>query len=286
MDLRQCYQTLYEEHPHALLPLETALPEELQSPARDLYRTVLTMILSVRMADVRLTQALGKLFVRYPDFPHLKGLSMPQLHSVLRQATVVLNNPEQSGNGGRLWGLLQLYFGAWSEHITEAHVQMLLSHKVRGFGEKVVRLLQAYCFGNMQVLPLDTPAFGALRACGLYTNWQIAPARHDIEEKLAGVPGIALVDLHELLRFRGQAGYVDPERLTMKQQRLILGWNAWRLLISVHPSTHSRSWIRNHLVHHDALATALSGYMQALAAPAAMVETDEWLATDWRIALQ
>src|SRR5919106_2314364 len=53
-ELLQCYCRLYNEHPHALLPLETALPAELQYPTRDRYRTVLTMILSVRMADVRL----------------------------------------------------------------------------------------------------------------------------------------------------------------------------------------------------------------------------------------
>src|SRR5262245_12850209 len=142
-----CYRTLYEQHPHALLPLETALPAALQYTDRHLYRTVLTMILSVHMADVRLTQALGKLLARYPDFRSLQPLTMSQLHQVLREATVVLNDPGYSGNGGRLWGFLLRYFGPWGECCTEPDIRSLLAHKVRGFGEKVVRLLQAYCFG-------------------------------------------------------------------------------------------------------------------------------------------
>jgi endonuclease III len=265
-ELLRCYHTLYDEHPHALLPLETALPEELRHPARDLYRGVLTMILSVRMADVRLTQALGRLFAHYPDFHCLRDLSMPQLYRVLRQATVVLNNPAHSGNGGRLWGFLQLYFGPWGERITEAQIQTLLAQRVRGFGAKVVRLLQAYCCGNTRLLPLDTPAFKALQACGLYTHWQIAQARQDIEEKLGGLSEIALVDLHELLRFRGQAGRVDAHRLTVRQQRIMLGWNAWRVLISVHSHVRQRSWLRRQLVHNDVLAAALCDYVQAISA--------------------
>lgn len=262
--LFQCYHTLYAEHPHSLLPLETALPPALQPPARNLYRTVLTMILSVRMADIRLTQAMAKLFVLYPDFHALQPLSMAQLHSALRQATVVLNNPQHSGNGGRLWGFLQLYSGPWGEQITEAHINMLLACRVRGFGEKVVRLLQAYCFGNPRVLPLDTPAFHALQAYGLYRHEKIAEARHDIEAKLRGMPAIALVDMHELLRFRGQAGRVQPHCLSAKQQRLIIGWNAWRVLISEHRNSRGYSWLRQWLVHDDVLATTFYDYVQTL----------------------
>lgn len=263
-ELLQCYHRLHNEHPHALLPLETALPAALQYPLRDRYRTVLTMILSVRMADVRLTQVLGKLFASYSDFHSLQGLSKPQLHTILRQAGVVLNNPEYPGNGGRLWEFLQLYFGPWQEQITAQHTHMLLSSKVRGFGEKVVRLLQAYCFGNTRVLPLDTPAFHALRACGLYQDWNIIDARRDLEQQLAGVPGMALVDVHELLRFRGQAERVDPHRLSRQQQHIIIGWNAWRLLISPQSISLSQAWLRQHLVQHDRLATALFDYLHTI----------------------
>jgi endonuclease III len=259
-----CYRTLYEQHPHTLLPLETALPAALQYADRDLYRTVLTMILSVHMADVRLTQALGKLLARYPDFRSLQPLTMPQLHQVLREATVVLNNPGSGGNGGRLWGFLLHYFGPWGECCTEPHVRALRAQNVRGFGEKVVRLLQAYCFGNPRVLPLDTPAFKALQAYGLYRNWHIHRARQDIEQQLQRVPGIALVDLHELLRFRGQAGRVNPERLTRKQQHILTGWNAWRVLISRHRHTSTPGWLRAHLVQSDALAQALYEHLRTL----------------------
>jgi endonuclease III len=267
-EILRCYHRLYNEHPHALLPLETALPADLQHPARDRYRTVLTMILSVRMADTRLTQALGKLFASYPDFHSLQGLSKPQLHTVLRQAGVVLNNPDYTGNGGRLWEFLQLYFGPWLEHITAPHIQTLLAPKVRGFGDKIVRLLQAYCFGNTRVLPLDTPAFNAVRACGLYQDWKITDIRRDLEEKLAGVQHIALVDVHELLRFRGQAGRVEPHYLTRQQQQIIIGWNAWRLLIAPQSTPLSQAWLHQHLVQHETLATALSDYLHVIWQPA------------------
>jgi hypothetical protein len=181
---------------------------------------------------------------------------------------VVLNNPEYPGNGGRLWEFLQLYFGSWQEQITAQHTHLLLSPKVRGFGEKVVRLLQAYCFGNTRVLPLDTPAFNALRECGLYQNWKIMDARSDLEQKLADVPGLALVDVHELLRFRGQAKRVDPHHLTRQQRQIIIGWNAWRLLISPQSNTLSQAWLRQHLVQHDTLATVLFDYLHTIWQPA------------------
>ena len=263
-ELIRCYCTLYAEHPHTLLPLETALPEELQYPARDLYRTALTMILSVRMADSRLAQTLGKLFARYPDFQSLKGVSQPQMHSLLRTAGVVLNDPGRNGNGARLWGLLELYFGPWQEHMTEQHVHMLLGHKVRGFGEKVVRLLQAYCFGNATVLPLDTPAFQALQDYGLYQGWKINAARLDVEQKLGGARWVSLVDFHELLRLRGQAGQVQPNRLTTKQRRIILGWHAWRLLLPVHTRQHTRAWVCHHLVQNAVLSAALVDYIRTI----------------------
>jgi endonuclease III len=256
---------VYAEHPHTLLPLETSLPAELQYLSRTPYRTVLTMILSVRMADVRLTQVLGRLFAQYPDFDSLKGLSKSQLHSLLRAAGVVLNDPERSGNGARLWGFLQLYFGPWGEHITAPHLHMLRLHRVRGFGEKVVRLLHAYCLGNQHVLPLDTPAFAALQAFGLYTHGTIADARTDIEQKLSTAPGVSLIDFHELLRFRGQAGRITDHGLTRKQKRIIVGWNAWRLLISAHGNTITHDWIRHHLVQSDELSADLWDYVRGIA---------------------
>jgi endonuclease III len=256
-ELLQCYRTLYTEHPHALLPLETALPEELQYPARDLYRTMLTMILSVRMADSRLALSLGKLFTGYPNFQSLNGVSQSQLHGILRAAGIVLNDPRRNGNGARLWGLLALYFGPWQQHITEQQLETLRSLQVRGFGEKVVRLLQAYCFGNATVLPLDTPAFQALQACGFYKGWKLDQARRDVEDKLRGVHGVALVNLHELLRFRGQAGHIQPNCLTAKQRRIILGWHAWRLLLPTHARPLTCTWVQQHLVQNAELAAAL-----------------------------
>jgi endonuclease III len=256
-ELLRCYRTLYTEHPHALLPLETALPEELQYPARDLYRTVLTMILSVRMADSRLAPSLGKLFASYPDFQSLNGVSPSQLHGILRAAGIVLNNPSRNGNGARLWGLLGLYFGPWQQHITEQHLDTLRSLQVRGFGNKVVRLLQAYCFGNATVLPLDTPAFQALQSYCFYRAWKLDQARRDVEDKLRGIPGVSLVDFHELLRLRGQAGHIQPNCLTAKQRRIIIGWHAWRLLLPTHAQPLTPTWVRQHLVQNTELATAL-----------------------------
>ena len=255
--LLRCYRTLYTEHPHALLPLETALPEELQYPARDLYRTVLTMILSVRMADSRLAPSLGKLFAGYPDFQSLNGVSQSQLHGILRAAGIVLNDPSRNGNGARLWGLLALYFGPWQQHVTEQHLDTLRSLQVRGFGDKVVRLLQAYCFGNAIVLPLDTPAFQTLQDYGFYGGWKLDQARCDVEDKLRGVCGVSLVDFHELLRFRGQAGHIQANCLTAKQRRIIIGWHAWRLLLPTHARPPTRTWVRQHLVQSAELAAAL-----------------------------
>jgi endonuclease III len=255
---------VYGQHPHELLPLETSLPQELQYPARDHYRTVLTMILSVRMADIRLTRALGKLFSQYPDFPSLQRLSPQQIKRVLKNAGVVLNNPGHNGNGARLWGFIKLYFGPWNKKITEQNIQTLQSLRVRGYGDKVVRLLQAYCFGNKNVLPLDTPAFDCLRKCGFYRDSNIYNARLDVEKKLGGLTGVSLIDFHELLRFRGQAGRTHSKKLTDKQKKIIIGWNAWRLLPSVHREKLTGDWIYRNLVQSKDLSVELLDYVRSI----------------------
>ncbi len=262
--LLHCYHKILSEHPHGLLPLETSLPPELRPPARDPYRTALTMILSVRTSDLRLSLSLAKLFSRYPSFSSLQALSRPQLHRALKQAGFLLSSPYGSGNGGRLWSLLQLYFGPWEEELTEERVEELCSLRVRGFGPKVLRLLQAYCFGNPKVLPLDTPAFQALQDLGFYPNTPIHQAREDLEEKLGGMPGLALIDLHELLRFRGQAGRVHPQSLSERQKKILVGWNAWRLLTSAQRKRLSLLWVRQHLLRDPHLSAQLWQWVQSM----------------------
>lgn len=221
------------------------------------------MILSVRMADIRLTRGLGRLFSRYPDFHSFKRLSKQQIKRILRDAGIVLNNPDRNGNGARLWGFIRLYFGPWQEKITQQNIQMLHSLRIRGYGDKVIRLLQGYCFGN-NVLPLDTPAFNCLREYGLYRDSNIYNARVDIEKKLGELRGVSLVDFHELLRFRGQAGKTDSKILTDKQRKIIIGWNAWRLLSSVHREKLTRQWIRRNLVKSAELSTELLDYVRSI----------------------
>ena len=141
---------------------------------------------------------------------------------------------------------------------------MLQSLRVRGYGDKVVRLLQAYCFGNRNVLPLDTPAFSCLREYGFYRDSNIYNARLDVEKKLYGVKGVSLVDFHELLRFRGQAGKTHSKRLTAKQRKIIIGWNAWRLLPSLHREKLTQGWIRRHLVKSEDLSAELLDYVRLI----------------------
>ena len=62
-DIVNLYRTLYAEHPHHLLPLETSLPKELKFDARDQYRIILTMILSQRMGDCSLSIVLLNCFL-------------------------------------------------------------------------------------------------------------------------------------------------------------------------------------------------------------------------------
>ena len=243
-------------HPHHLLPLETRLPEELKRESRDKYRIIMTMILSGLTLDKALTKSLSKLFKCYTDFQALRGLGRYEIKQLLSESGVGLNDPDHGGNGGRLWSLLECYFGTWGETVTERNIQDLYQKK--GFkGGKFARLLQAYCFGNNHVVPLDTPALNALRdplfpGYCVYSGEEI---RKDIEDKLRDEPKVSLIDFHEMLRFLEQ--YTGKS--SKEQDNIIIGWNAWRLLCSSKRERITRdwTWIYDHLVQEKGIAEEL-----------------------------
>ncbi len=256
--LLKVYHGLYKSHPHDLLPLETRLPEELRCTSRDQYRVIMTMILSQAIDDHRLSVCLGELFRRHPNFQNLKGLHDEQIRKLLGKSEeggcgFGFNDPYGSGNGGRLSKLVVLYFNEWKEAITEQNIRDLDGHG-SGFGPKFVRSLQAYCFGNSNMLPLDTPAFKFLQQrCSLYTHCSIDYARNDIECKLCSEKNISLIDFHEMLRFEGQT----KNRGRQKLNDVVIGWNAWRLLCSNQRNKITEGWIREHLVKNDGMSKKL-----------------------------
>ena len=256
-DIVNLYRTLYAEHPHHLLPLETSLPEELKFDYRDQYRIILTMILSQRMGDLQLINCLVKLFSRYPDFESLKPLTQTQIRGVLSDAGFGFNDPEKQGNGARLWSLKEQYFGPWGRRVTQPQLQELISGRVRGFGLKFVRALQSYCFGNKEAFPLDGPAFRCLQEAGLFKDSRLDEARRDIEAMLSDQHEVHMIDFHELLRFRGQAGIVGSRSLSQRQEAVIRGWNGWRILCSNYRKNFNQEWIYGRLVKNREIATRL-----------------------------
>lgn len=231
-DILRAYHELYRTHPHNLLPLETELPVELRPEFRDKYRVVMTMMLSGRTGDKRLTKCLGGLFKRHPNFESFRNFPKHQVKLLLGKGKdggigLGLTDLCSGGNGARFWSFLQCYFGPWKETITLEGVRDL--YRSTGFGAAFVKKLEAYCLGSKDVLPLDRPAFEALRSTPLYENAANAnEVRKDIEDKLRGESGVSLIDFHEMLRFIEQYTGKSPKR----QVDIIVGWNAWRLLCS------------------------------------------------------
>lgn len=274
------YHNLYKDHPHHLLPLETKLPCELEVASRDQYRIVITMILSERSNDHSLSKCLGRLFHRYPGFENLRFLSKQQIiEKILAREGKGgcgfggYNKPNGGGNDERLSTFLNRYFAYWNKTITKRHINDLEGPKPTGFGPKFVRTLLAYCPlggdgpADNSVLPLDRPAFKTLNDClgrikGRYRYAGLDAARDDIEHKLGDDENISLINFHELLRFRGQT---DSKRYSEGDiNKVIIGWNAWRLLCSKEREeiTKDRKWIHKNLVDNDEIAEKLWGFVK------------------------
>lgn len=257
--LIKAYHELYRIHPRHLLRLETELPSELGHESRDGYRIIMTMILSGAKSDKPLTECLGRLFKRYPDFESLRNLQKHEIKRLLGKKDdggigLGYGDPNRGGNGARLWGLLRCCFGPWKEGITKENIQDL--YQQRGFRFAFVKKLEAYYLGDSEVLPLDKPAFRALRNTPLYENaTNEDEVRKDIEDKLRGETEVRLIDFHEMLRFIEQSsGKSERER-----NDIIIGWNAWRLLSSNKREdiTKDWKWIRDYLVQDENIAKEL-----------------------------
>ncbi len=170
---------------------------------------------------------------------------------------------------------LNRYFAYWNKTITKRHINDLERPKPTGFGPKFVRTLLAYCPlggdgpADNNVLPLDKPAFKALNDClcrikGSYRYAGLDAARDDIEHKLGDDENISLIDFHELLRFRGQT---DRKRYGEGAiNKVILSWNAWRLLCSKERGeiTKDQKWIHKNLVNNDEIAEKLWGFVKKI----------------------
>jgi len=265
--LLHVYQELHKKHPHDLLPLETALPKELQPENRDKYRTCMTMILSGGNSDKRLAICLGKLFRRHPDFESLRNLNKNGVAGLLGKEPpgigLGLQDPDKGGNGARLWSFLQSYSGpSWKEIVTEHNILSLCDKK--GFKRgKFVRTLQAYCFGNRDVLPLDQRALDAIRDPLFpgYCDSSDEEIRNDIETKLRGESGASLIDFHELLRFVEQDSRAKTKRA---KEDIIIGWNGWRVLCSLERARITQDWIYRHLVRDRDIARGLWDFFQQI----------------------
>jgi len=263
-ELLQAYHWLDENHPHHLLPLETRLPDELQHKRRHPYRIIMAMLFSGAQSEKRLTTCLGKLFKRHPGFESLRNLNEEGVKNLLGKEPLGiglgLQDPDVGGNGARAWSLLQCYFGPWRETITEAHILTLGDKKGFG-GGKFVRVLQAYCCGNREVLPLDERGCDALRDSVFpgYLDGSDERTRNDIENKLRGESRVCLIDFHELLRFVGQDSRANSQRA---KRDIIIGWNAWRLLCSAERAKITEAWIYEHLVEDKGMARELWSFIR------------------------
>ena len=276
------YNNLYKEHPHHLLPLDTELPNELDVASRDQYRIILTMVLSERRDDYTLSTSLWRFFQKYPSFESLRSLSKQQIiEKILAKehnggcGFGGYNKPHGGGNDDRLTTFLNRHFGVWKRNITRQHIRDLLRPKPTGFGPKFIRTLLAYCpldrggSAERNVLPLDNPAFKALndhmcRIKGGYKYTDLDDARGDIERKLRDEKNISLISFHELLRFKGQTEKnQDNERAI---NRVIIGWNAWRILCSKEREkiTKDRKWIYKNLVNNDEIAEKLWSFVKKI----------------------
>jgi endonuclease III len=242
------YKKLHKHHPHDLLPLETTLPEKLSAKSRDVYRIILTMILSRGTNDKTLSKNLDQLFRKYKNFKNLERVyrnknGKRELQKILKDCEFGFNNPDKGGGGGRLWSLLECRFGRTGDKIDKHNIQRL--ENKHGYGPKFIRCLQAYWGGNKNVLPLDGAAFKALKCLGFYENCDVTThnidkARKDIEGELSNNHEISLIDFHEMLRYRGQLQNTSKEKI-------IIGWNTWRILCSNHRAEINKP--RSRLLH-------------------------------------
>jgi hypothetical protein len=105
---------------------------------------------------------------------------------------------------------------------------------------------------------LDKPALSALRdpLFPEYGNASDDEIRQDIEGKLNGETGLALIDFHELLRFVEQYSRAKSDKA---KKDIVIGWNAWRLLCSDEREqiTKGWEWIRQRLVKDETIAKEL-----------------------------
>jgi len=254
--LLKAYWQLHNIHPHHLLPLESVLADELRSEKRDKYRTIMTMILAPGTGDKKLSECLGRLFKIHPSFDSLRDLEESQVRRLLgptKDGGIGLGNP-QGRNSARFIAVQSGYFGIWKETTTPENTQALVVKE--GFGPKTVRLLDAYCWGNRDVFPLDQPALRALRTAGLYEEGSdIDKVRSDVETKLAGQKGVSLIDFHEMLRFIEQSSGKSKKG----ERGIIVGWNAWRLLCSKEQERITRDWrwLYDNLVKDEDIAKEL-----------------------------
>jgi endonuclease III len=253
-ELLEAYHRLDSNHQHDLLPLETRLPEELQYQRRDGYRIIMTMILSQRIDDYRLSVSLGRLFGDYPTLKSLCDLTTwKSVKDLLRRYGFQVDGPA-AYNVDRIWTLLRYSCGKWSRKIGPDYVDTL--EVERGYGPKFIRALRAYHLGERNVLPLDGKGFYALTKIGLYTHdTNINQVRADMERKLNSEKSIYLIDFHELLRFRGQT---DGKEVGGRQlEEIIVGWNAWRVLCSLERAKMTEDWIYKDLIKDKSIAQKL-----------------------------
>jgi len=252
--LLNVYRQLYQMHPHSLLPLESALPIELQPARREKYRIIMTMILSQRTNDYSLLVSLGKLFSAHPTLESLRGLTTwNAAKDLLRRHGFKVDGPAEY-NVHRFWALLRLCSGKWCGTIESDYVDTLKVE--RGYGPKFTRTLHAYHLGDRNVFPLDGKGFYALTKIGLYPHdANINQVRADIENKLRGEKSIALIDFHELLRCKGQTD--GKEAGSRQLEEVIVGWNAWRVLCSLERAKMTEDWIYKHLIKDKSIAQKL-----------------------------
>ncbi len=88
----------------------------------------------------------------------------------------------------------------------------------------------------------------------------IDQARDKIESKISEYPDVILIDFHELLRFEWQTEGKEPEDI----DRIVIGWNAWRMLCAKDRSMFTETWIIENLVEIDYLAKELWEFYQEI----------------------
>jgi endonuclease III len=220
------------------------------------------MILSEETSDYDLSIALGKFFKDYSDINSLKHLgSWDEARTLLKQYGFRTNGYKAKRNVDRFLCFKEHYFDRWNANLPPNAIATL-ANAGKGYGPKFARALYAYWKGEQNVLPLDGQALKALHALDLYKYDKTGGrAREDIESKLK--VEIPLIDFHELLRFMGQTGGRDPEHFN-SGIKVIIGWNAWRLLCSSKRAEITEDWISKHLVTDASIAQQLWDFFREI----------------------